>query len=218
MKTIACLSQKGGVGKSTLARLVARSYAASGWRTKIADFNTKQKTSVDWASLRLEANIEPVVAAEAFNSVKIALRQGLHYDMMVFDGRPDSEVTGREIAKESDLIILPVGVTLDDLTPQVRFAHELLANGIERQRLLFVINKSVDSQVAVNDARSFVEAANYLVAKTDIPIKTGYQMAQNTGRAMNETNYATLNDRADSVAQEIADRLTFLVEPQKVPA
>lgn len=36
---IGCISQKGGVGKSTLARLIAREYANSGWNVKIADLD-----------------------------------------------------------------------------------------------------------------------------------------------------------------------------------
>ena len=34
---IGVVSQKGGVGKSTISRLVAREYAAAGWTVKIAD-------------------------------------------------------------------------------------------------------------------------------------------------------------------------------------
>ncbi|WP_193371722.1 hypothetical protein [Polymorphum gilvum] len=34
---IGTISQKGGVGKSTLARLIAREYALAGWNVKIAD-------------------------------------------------------------------------------------------------------------------------------------------------------------------------------------
>jgi cellulose biosynthesis protein BcsQ len=33
---IGVISQKGGVGKSTIARLVAREYAAAGWQVRIS--------------------------------------------------------------------------------------------------------------------------------------------------------------------------------------
>jgi len=36
---IAVVSQKGGVGKSTCARLIAREYAQAGWNVKIADLD-----------------------------------------------------------------------------------------------------------------------------------------------------------------------------------
>ena len=43
--TIGMVSQKGGVGKSTLSRLVAREYALAGWNVKIADLDVSQGTS-----------------------------------------------------------------------------------------------------------------------------------------------------------------------------
>lgn len=210
MKTISCLSQKGGVGKSTLARLIATAYATGQWRVKIADFNIKQLTSAEWAGLRLAAEIQPEVQAEAFSNVKKALSYSTHWDLMVFDGRPDSDATSLEIAKESDLIILPAGVSRDDLSPQVKFAHELLTRGIDRKRILFVINKTLDSTASVSDARGYVEAAGYAVAQHDLPSKTGYQQAQNQGRSVAESAFATLNERANAIAAEIAQKLTLL--------
>src|SRR5450755_3707911 len=46
---ISLCSQKGGVSKSTLARLVAREYANAGWSVKIADLDVSQGTSFSWA-------------------------------------------------------------------------------------------------------------------------------------------------------------------------
>jgi chromosome partitioning protein len=45
---IAFTGQKGGIGKSTLGRLVAREYANAGWRVKIADLDVSQGTSFNW--------------------------------------------------------------------------------------------------------------------------------------------------------------------------
>jgi chromosome partitioning protein len=63
---IAFVSQKGGVGKSTMARALAREATAGGLKSKIADLDTQQGTSVDWHRARLDAGIEPVIAVEAF--------------------------------------------------------------------------------------------------------------------------------------------------------
>ncbi|MCP1540086.1 ParA family protein [Methylorubrum extorquens] len=208
MQTLAVLSQKGGVGKSTIARLMATAYAGAQWRVKIADFNVKQLTSVDWSASRMAAEIQPEVPAEAFSSVKQALRQNLHYDLMVFDGKPDSDVTSLEIARESDVILLPAGVSGDDLRPQVKFAHELVSRGVDRARIHFVINKTLESAASISDARGFIEAAGYRVLATDLPSKTGYQLAQNMGRAISESAFATLNERADALAQEVVDLMT----------
>lgn len=203
MIVIACLSQKGGVGKSTLCRLISTGYASSGWSVKIADFNLKQKTSTDWAAIRMESQIEPSVQAEAFSSVSTALRQAGQFDLMVMDGRPDSDVTTLEIARRANLIIVPVGVTMDDLAPQVRFAHELRSKGIDKRRILFVVNKSVESAISIADARAYISEAGYTCAETDLPMKTGYQIAQNSGRSALETTFTTLNERAGRLAEEI---------------
>lgn len=39
------VSQKGGVGKSTIARLIARELASQDWQVKIADLDISQATS-----------------------------------------------------------------------------------------------------------------------------------------------------------------------------
>jgi len=63
---VGMVSQKGGVGKSTLARLVAREYANSGWQVKIADLDVSQGTSTDWKQRREQNSFEPEVAVEPF--------------------------------------------------------------------------------------------------------------------------------------------------------
>src|SRR5271169_5991832 len=63
---IAFVSQKGGVGKSTLARGLAREAAKSGLSVKIADLDTQQGTCVEWHRRRLNEGVEPVVSVEAY--------------------------------------------------------------------------------------------------------------------------------------------------------
>ena len=74
------VSQKGGVGKSTLARLVAREYAEAGWDVKIADLDVAQDTSFHWQARRLQRALEPVIPVERFGTVKQALKLDPHYD------------------------------------------------------------------------------------------------------------------------------------------
>jgi chromosome partitioning protein len=201
---ISVLSQKGGVGKSTLTRLIARSYASAGWDVKIADFNTKQKTSVDWAAMRMEANIEPIVPAEPFTSVKQAMKSTAQ--LLVMDGRPDSDTTSLECARESHLIVIPTGETLDDLKPQVLFAHELVSRGIANNLMLFVLNNTT-TPASVADAKNYVRSAGYKVAQHDLGSRAGYRLAQNVGRSVSETFFPALNERAEALAAEIAENM-----------
>lgn len=206
--SIACLSQKGGVGKSTLSRLIARTYAGAGWTVKICDFNTKQKTSVDWAALRMSSQIAPEIAAEAFTNVKSALKQD--FDLLVLDGRPDSDTTSLDCARGAAVTVIPTSVTFDDLKPQVLFAHELIAKGVDRRRVVFVLNRTGDSQAAIRDARAYIESAGYFVLQHDLPARTAYEIAQNSGYSVSETTFATLKERADAIAGEIVDRVNEL--------
>ncbi|KAA5604409.1 ParA family protein [Roseospira marina] len=202
----ASISQKGGVGKSTIARLLATVYAGAGWEIKVADLNLTQKTIINWLADRLQAGVQPEIAAEPFGSVKKALKQASHYDAMIFDGAPDSHQSTLEIAKAADVIFVPSGVTKDDLVPQVLLANELVdVHKIKRDRIMFVLNKALDSQVSVDEARGFIERAVYTCAKTALPARTGYQRAQNAGRSVIETEFPTLNQTADALAQEMVN-------------
>lgn len=87
---IGLVSQKGGVGKSTLARLIAREYAAAGWQVKIADLDISQGTSTDWKQRRERTGVKPDIAVEPFGTVAQALKVTQLYDLVVFDGPPHS--------------------------------------------------------------------------------------------------------------------------------
>ncbi|WP_276122702.1 ParA family protein [Pararhizobium qamdonense] len=207
---IACLSQKGGVGKSTIARLLARTFASADWSVKICDFNTNQLTSVDWVALRMNSGIEPTIDAQPMSSVKKLKSEP--YDLLVIDGKPDSDVTSLEAARVADLVVIPTGLTYDDLKPQAGFGNELIAKGVARNKILFVLNKTTESDVATRDAMTFLRAQGFEVAETDLATKTGYQMAQNIGFSIAETKYPTLNERADTLAAEIVDKLNTLTQ------
>jgi len=210
---IACLSQKGGVGKSTLARLIARTYAVAGWSVKICDFNTTQLTSYKWAKLREQNQIEPHIAAEPYTSPTALKRETAN--LVVADGRPDSDQSSMEIARMADLIVVPTGLPLDDLEPQLMFANELVAKGIPKEKILFVLNKTTESRTAVLEARQYLTSATgFLVAEQDISAKTSYQRAQNHGYALSEVgpNIGTLEEKADLLAAEIVARANELGE------
>ena len=210
MLSIACLSQKGGVGKSTLARLMATAYAHAGYKVKILDFNVKQTTSVDWAARRMAAGITPSVPAQPFSQLTQAVRDVGDANMVVFDGKPDADKTALEIAKYATMVLVPVGVTLDDLLPQARFAKELINGGVDKKRILFALNQVTDSALAISEARDFVTGQGYALAATDIPVRPAYQAAQNAGRAISETTFKTLNERAEALAADIVEALQAL--------
>ena len=54
---IATASQKGGVGKSTLCRMIAREAAINGLTGKIADFDVRQSTTTPWTERRMQNGV-----------------------------------------------------------------------------------------------------------------------------------------------------------------
>ena len=67
---IANLSQKGGVGKSTLSRAIAVEYARNEWDVKIADMDLKQSTCSFSNRARMKNSHPPHIAVETFSKVK----------------------------------------------------------------------------------------------------------------------------------------------------
>ena len=202
---IGVVSQKGGVGKSTLARLIAREYALAGWSVKIADLDVSQGTSFHWHGRRLQAQVEPDVSVERFGSVDSALKTAATYDLIIFDGAPHSTVTTLKIAQASSLVVLPTGLSLDDLEPSVLLAHELVKKEIDTRKVVFALCRVGDSETEIREARDYITQAGYTVVPGSIPEKTAYRRAGDEGKAVTETRFPSLNKRSDEVAQAIVD-------------
>ena len=142
---IAMVAQKGGVGKSTLARIIAVEATKGGLQTKIADLDTQQSTCVQWATRRANNDLQPQIRVEAFNAVDIALKDAEGFDLYVFDGAPHSSVETRRACLASDLVVIPTSEGLDDLEPSVILANNLLREGISPERIAFALCITSDS-------------------------------------------------------------------------
>jgi len=207
---VSFVSQKGGVYKSTLARLLAREFAAQYWNVKIADLDISQGTCFQWRARRLEHQIEPDVSVEQFGSVDKALRIADQYDMLIFDGAPHSSSATRAIALASDLTVIPTGLAVDDLQPAVTLAHDLVKNGVAKNKLVFVLCRVGDSANEIEDARVYLNEAGYDVLAGALPEKVAYRRASDEGRALTETRFPSLNERAEEVAQGMVDKISQL--------
>lgn len=205
---IGFVSQKGGVGKSTLARLIAREYAAAGWHVKIADLDIQQGTSFNWQARRLQRGQEPAVPVERFGTVAQALKVVAPYDLLVLDGPPHATMGTLHIAEASRLTVLPTGLAIDDLEPSVLLAHELVRKGVPASRLVFVFTRAGDSGAEEDEAKAYVRQAGYRYVDAALPEKVAYRRASDEGRALSETRFASLNAKADAVAQALVDLIT----------
>lgn len=203
---IAFVSQKGGVGKSTLARALAREAVAGGLKTKIADLDTQQGTSVDWHRTRLHAGIEPAVSAEAYATADQALKEAARYDLLIIDGPARTSKGTLAIARVADLVVQPSGPSVDDLRPAVREFHALVKEGIPKDKLTFAFNR-VGTANEESEARTYVAEAGYTALDGCLLERPAYRKAQNGGLAVTETSYAGLNAKADALIQALIDKV-----------
>lgn len=205
-KIVALVSQKGGVGKSTLARALAREAANSGLDVKVADLDTQQGTFVDWHRQRLNNGHARIGSVETYAKASEALKSGEGYDLLVVDGAARASKATLEISKKADLTILPSCASRDDLIPAVKLANELAKGGIDRNHMAFALCR-VTTEAETNDARDFLESAGFRVLAGALVEKPAYRQAQNEGLAVTETRYKTLNQKADELLTDLTNIL-----------
>ena len=204
---ISLISQKGGVGKSALARLLAVEIAKTGWSTKIADLDPAQGTSTKWKARRDLAGFQPDIAVEKFRTVERALKEAGRYDLMILDGPAHAEQGGRAMAKASNLVFMPTGYSLDDMEPQVEAAYELEEAGIDPARILFVFCRAKGSDAEDKAARGYLRKARMTVLEPVFPELASIRQGHAEGRAASEVPFPKVQEKVIEVAQEVVDQL-----------
>lgn len=204
---VSLISQKGGVGKSALARLLAVEITKSGWNAKIADLDPAQGTSTKWKARRDLAGLQPDVAVEKFRTVERALREAERHDLLILDGPAHAEQGGRIMAKASDLVIMPTGYSLDDMEPQIEAAYELEEAGIDPARVLFVFCRAKGSDAEDSAARGYLRKARMNVLAPVFPELASIRQGHAEGRAASEVPFRKVQEKVIEVAQGIVDRL-----------
>lgn len=213
---IAFVSQKGGVGKSTLSRALAVAAAAQpeprskksadALSVKIADLDIQQSTSVEWNKLRMQAGREPSISVEAIATAAQALKAATQYDLLIIDAPARASAGTLELAKAADLVVQPSGPALDDLRPAVKEFHALVKAGIPTRKLAMALNH-IGTDKEEQDARGYIIEAGFAVLAGYLPERPAYRNAQNSGRSILETSFGKLNDKADALVQALIDRI-----------
>jgi chromosome partitioning protein len=196
---VSLVSQKGGVGKSSLARTLAAEFTKHGWDTLLADTDYQQSTSFRWCERRKSDNTLRSVESRLFRLVSDAIRaDNSDYDLVILDGAPQSSKGTLDAARASTLTIIPTGTSVDDLEPAIKLANEL--SGEVDSKIVFVLMKST-SDFQERESRETIENLGFTVLGGAIPMKSGYIEALDKGFALTETKYDSLNSAASRVMQ-----------------
>jgi chromosome partitioning protein len=140
MKIIAIASQKGGVGKSTLAIHLAAAAQSQGLDTLIVDLDKHSQTASEWAVER-DLGAPSVVQADIddISSLKDqAQKEG--FDLVIFDCPPYVDDVVTQVTKFSDFTLIPTQPefpavrTLARVIDRVSEPYSVILNGCQPKR------------------------------------------------------------------------------------
>ena len=209
---VGLLSQKGGVGKSTLARAIAAAGVRGGITTRIADLDSQQVTVGEWGERRDDEGIEPAIPIVAVRNAAEALGSARQGDqLLVVDGAARTGTDTLDMALGADLIIQPCGAGYDDLDPAIRFFHELSAAGVPKDRLVVALCR-IATEREEEMARRYIGKLGYAVLPGSIPEKASFRDAHNRGLAVSEVAQEPLKSKVDVVVNAIFERLTAIMK------
>ena len=143
---------------------------------------------------------------QGFNTFKEIMEQERTYDLIVIDGPARTSQGTLEIAKQADLIIQPTGPSLADLKPSVLEFHSLVKAGVDKTKLVFVLNHLVSASEE-KAAREYLTQAGYEVLNAGLKEKVSYRQGQNEGLSIREVNYETLRRQVKDLVKEIVGRV-----------
>ena len=184
------ISQKGGVGKSTLARALATFASKDGQRATLADLDHEQRTVTIWEHARSRHAIRPevrVIEASVDQTPKLAR----NCDLLVVDtaGKITDDI--HALARQAHLVVHPTSPSADDMHISVLVCLAMERVGIARERLAFALC-NVLSQGEERDARTFLGSFGYRVLEGSVPSNIAYREAMKVGRSILETGQRTL--------------------------
>jgi chromosome partitioning protein len=207
------VSQKGGTGKSTLARALGAVVAAAGLKVRIADLDPQQATVLEWERIREATQTNPPLEVEAFTSAAAAVASAVDDELLIIDAPTGANVGTLDIAQAATLVVQPCGASIDDLRPAVLLFHELVAAGIPRERLVLALCRIL-TETEEQQARAYLTKAGYDVLPGYIPERAAFREAHNRGQAVTEARQA-LNTRVDELMKGLFDRVTSRLAASK---
>jgi len=203
---VSFVSQKGGVGKSTLARALL-AVAGRIMRARVADLDPQQGSVAEWERIRERTKIGGACDVVAYTSAEQAIEASKGVELLIIDAPARSSPETLTIAQRSHLVVQPTGASADDLRPATLLFHELVKAGIPRERLTMAICRIL-SEKEEAQTRLSIEQAGYDALAGAIPERSAYREAQDRGQAITETKFAKLNERADALMEALLRKVT----------
>ena len=195
---VAFVSQKGGVGKSTLARGLGTFAVNKGLKTTIADLDQQQQTTIVWETTRARHDLKPLMDVRSFRSVADAVSSAKNSELLILDMAGKITDGATEASAHAHLLVQPTSPSSDDLHISVLVFLAMERISVARDRLAFALSRVLPA-AEEKYARSYLASFGYAVLKGSIPEHLGYREAMRAGRSVTETGQKTLDGAAQAL-------------------
>lgn len=207
---VAIASEKGGVGKSTIAASLATYWASTGWRVLCADLDP-QGTLLEWDSVGGAGDPKgrPTVIPLADNVRRSLPKVWGGYDLVVLDtpGRMDTRLG--EALMLADVVVIPVPPGAPDIWALGRVVTIVLnAKSLRPElRAVVVVNRAINTRVATTALEALEELEGIELAPMRITNRAAIAEAVASGSGV--TSFAS----GSVAALEMRKLGDWLLEP-----
>lgn len=182
MKVVSVISQKGGVGKTTLATALGVEAARSGRRTLVLDLDPQASASF-WADNRADQSLAVTAIPPARLSHVLKAAQEAGADLAIVDTPPLAKEIAFEAADRADFVLVPAKPAVLDIMAMTRTLELLRAIGTPSS---VVLTFCPSFGREIEEAEEAVRAMDVEICPVRIGSRIAYSRAQQTGLAAQE--------------------------------
>lgn len=115
VRTLSVVAQKGGAGKTTISRNLAVIAAQDNWRVLCLDLDPQKSLRTWWLARESDDITMLDEDPPPFELEQVIARIDEHFDLVIIDTPPAAPSWIKEVLSVSDLVLVPVRPSPDDL-------------------------------------------------------------------------------------------------------
>jgi len=182
MKVISIISQKGGVGKTTLATCLSVAAEQDGKSTVIYDLDP-QATASFWKDIRKKESPAVVSLQSVRLQAMIKAAEEAGTDLVIIDGAAVARDIAFEAARVADFVLIPTKAAVFDTMSMLHTIEVVQQQGKD---FSIVLNFVPPSGQEITDAISAAEQLNAPICPISIGNRKAYFRAQSQGLGVQE--------------------------------